>query len=319
MLLAALPAPSSTGDLLVAFLSILFASAPYLFIGTLLSGLIHVFLPVQFLDRVVPRNKILAALLAGLLGIVLPVSKCVIIPVTRRLIQKGLPLPFAVTYLLAAPIVNPIAALSTFAAFNEYQNVLAIGDLRHASMTIARLSLGYLVAVIVGLVISFFKPTQILRAPLAEAPTPEPVGFNAKLTAAMRATMSDFLDMAMYFTIGALLVSIFNTQISEAKLPSWLGNDFPGIPCMMGLAVVLSLCSTSDAFVAAPMMAFSLASKLAFLVIGPMVDMQLLFVYSTVFKRRIIIALTLGLFILIGLLSGPWMHFIQSLASNTKP
>lgn len=317
MFLAALPAPSSTGDIFVAFLSILFASAPYLLIGTFISGFIHVFLPAGFLDRVIPRNKILAALIAGLLGIVLPVSKCLIIPVTRGLIRKGLPLSFAVTYLLAAPIVNPITALSTFAAFNEFQNVLGLGDLRNASMTIARLSLGYLVAVIIGLLVSFFKPAKVLKDAPQETPAaPVPAGFSKKLVAAMRATMSDFLEVAMYFTIGAIIVSVFNTQIDEAKLPLWMGNDLFAIPAMMGVALVLSLCGTSDAFIAAPLIAFSLASKLAFLVLGPMMDMKLLFLYSTVFKRRMIIVLLLALLLLIGLLSGPWMHFIQSLALN---
>jgi uncharacterized protein len=86
----------------------------------------------------------------------------------------------------------------------------------------------------------------------------------------------------------------------------------------MGLAFILSLCSTSDAFIAAPMGVFSNAAKLAFLVFGPMMDVKLIFMYSAVFKRRVVIAMLIGLFVLVGVLAVPWMSLIQSLA-DSKP
>jgi hypothetical protein len=132
----------------------------------------------------------------------------------------------------------------------------------------------------------------------------------------MRAAMGDFLDTTMYFTIGVIITSVFNTQVDQSILNSVAGNEWLALPSIMGLAIVLSLCSTSDAFIAAPMAAFSMAAKLAFLVFGPMMDIKLLFMYSGVFKRRIVIALLIGLFILIGCLSEPWMMMIQKLATK---
>jgi uncharacterized membrane protein YraQ (UPF0718 family) len=84
---------------------------------------------------------------------------------------------------------------------------------------------------------------------------------------------------------------------------------------MMSLAFVLSLCSTSDAFIAAPMESFSLAAKLAFLVFGPMMDVKLVFMYAAVFKRRVVISMLIGLFILVGSLSIPWVTLMQKLAA----
>ena len=193
-------------------------------------------------------------------------------------------------------------------------------------MTIARLSLGYLVAVIVGLIVLRFKPGQVLRASIANkiaqaeaadaddhvhAPA---VSFNGKLVHAMRSSMRDFLDTAMYFAIGVVITSAFNTQINQSLLNAVAGNDWLAVPSLMGLAIVLSLCSTSDAFIAAPMTAFSMAAKLAFLVFGPMMDIKLLFMYSSVFQRKVVVSFLIGLFILIGLLSGPWMSLVQHLS-----
>ena len=324
--LADLPAPSRMGDILMAFLSIVFEGAPYILIGTIFSGIIDAFLPAKLLDRVLPKNKVLATLIAGFLGLVFPVCECAVVPVIRRLVQKGLPLSCAVTYMLSAPIMNPIVAISTLTAFKEFQG-LTWATAGNATMTIARLSLGYLVAVIVGLVVLRFKPGQVLRASIANkianaeaadddhghvhAPA---ANFNGKLVHAMRSSMRDFLDTAMYFAIGVVITSVFNTQINQGLLNTVAGNDWLAVPSLMGLAIVLSLCSTSDAFIAAPMTAFSMAAKLAFLVFGPMMDIKLLFMYSSVFKRKVVVSLLIGLFILIGLLSGPWMNLIQHLS-----
>jgi len=323
--LADLPAPSRMGDILMAFLSIVFEGAPYILIGTIFSGIIDAFLPAKLLDRVLPKNKILATLMAGFLGLVFPVCECAVVPVIRRLVQKGLPLSCAVTYMLSAPIMNPIVAISTLTAFKEFQG-LSWATAGNATMTIARLSLGYLVAVIVGLVVLRFKPGQVLRASIANkiaqaeaadaddhvhAPA---ASFNGKLVHAMRSSMRDFLDTAMYFAIGVVITSAFNTQINQSLLNAVAGNDWLAVPSLMGLAIVLSLCSTSDAFIAAPMTAFSMAAKLAFLVFGPMMDIKLLFMYSSVFQRKVVVSFLIGLFILIGLLSGPWMSLVQHLS-----
>jgi uncharacterized membrane protein YraQ (UPF0718 family) len=54
---------------------------------------------------------------------------------------------------------------------------------------------------------------------------------------------------------------------------------------MMALAFVLSLCSESDAFVAASFVKFGVGAQLAFLVFGPMVDTKLGVLYSATFRR----------------------------------
>lgn len=320
-LAVALPEPSRLGDFLMAFLSIIFEGAPYILIGTIFSGIIDAFLPAKLLDRVLPKSKVLSTLIAGFLGLVFPVCECAVVPVIRRLVQKGLPLSCAVTYMLSAPIMNPIVAISTLTAFKEFQG-LSWATAGNATMTIARLSLGYVVAVIVGLVVLRFKPGQVLRASIAskiEGAQADGGGhehgasFNGKLVHAMRSAMRDFLDTAMYFAIGVIITSAFNTQVNQAILNTVAGNEWLALPSIMGLAMVLSLCSTSDAFIAAPMASFSMAAKLAFLVFGPMMDIKLLFMYSSVFRRKVVVFLLIGLFVLIGALSTPWIELIQSL------
>ena len=83
-------------------------------------------------------------------------------------------------------------------------------------------------------------------------------------------------------------------------------SDLVGIPSMMILAFVLSLCSTSDAFIAAQMLSFSSAAKLAFLIFGPMMDVKLVFMYGAVFKPKFVILMALSLFIAIAIICSVW-------------
>ena len=57
---------------------------------------------------------------------------------------------------------------------------------------------------------------------------------------------------------------------------------------MMGLAVLLCLCSEADAFVAASFSTLNPAAKLGFLVLGPMLDLKLYLMYTTMFRPRLI-------------------------------
>jgi len=291
-------------DFAFAFLSILLEGAPFILLGTLLSGFIDVYLPSGAIERFLPRNKIAAILVSGLLGIFLPVCECAVVPVIRRLVKKGLPVSCGLTYMLAAPIVNPITALSTFKAFNGQSPLY---------MMSSRLFLGYLVAVIVGLIILRLPIKKILQPGIA--PEPQDPGHDLehyhhesaphpknRLTLALRSALKDLVDVGVYFSIGITITAMFNTQISlDAPLIEGIAsNTYAGPAGLMALSFLLSLCSTSDAFIAATLHKFGYAARLAFLVFGPMMDVKLLFLYSTVLRKKFILFLALGLFFGIG-------------------
>lgn len=335
--------PDSQQDFALAFLSILFEGAPFILLGTLISGFIDIYLPAGTMDRFLPRNRNLAVVAAGLLGAVFPVCECAVVPVIRRLVKKGLPVSCALTYMLAAPIVNPITALSTWKAF-QGQNA--------AMMTSSRLLLGFLIAVAVGLVVSRLPLAAVLKERLLkslEEPEKEPAQGPAKddcchhhhgescdhhhhhehgpgcghdhshahdgdnrLVAAFRSAMKDFIDVGVYFSIGVSITALFNTGIAPgAQWLDGLAGSTVGAPAaLMVLAFVLSLCSTSDAFIAATLDKFSWGAKLAFLTFGPMMDVKLLFLYQTVLRKRFIVLLGLGLFLAIGGITVFWQQLL---------
>lgn len=291
-------------------------------LGTLISGFIDIYLPPGAMDRFLPKNKTLAVMVAGLLGAVFPVCECAVVPVIRRLVGKGLPMSCALTYMLAAPIVNPITALSTWKAFQGQAPWM---------MTGGRMLLGYLVAVAVGLVVMRISMKKVLRKSLLEKiekPVEkeshegccghdhdhghhhhhEPKNKDGRLVAAMRSAQKDFVDVGVYFTIGVAITALFNTGIAPGAewLDSLAGNPVIAPAALMALAFILSLCSTSDAFIAATLAKFTWGAKLAFLVFGPMMDVKLIFLYQSVMQKKFILWLATGLFLVIWLVAVVW-------------
>ncbi len=315
-------------DFALAFLSILFEGAPFILLGTLISGFIDIYLPPGTMDRFLPKNRNLAVIVSGLLGAVFPVCECAVVPVIRRLLGKGLPLGCALTYMLAAPIVNPITALSTWKAF-QGQSPLA--------MTSGRMLLGFLVAVGVGLVVSRISMRKVLRKSIADKVEADAAkkehhhdhdydhsccghdhshdhddsskkADDSRLIAAMRSAQKDFVEVGVYFTIGVAITALFNTGIAPGAiwLDSLAGNPVAAPAALMALAFILSLCSTSDAFIAATLAKFTWSAKLAFLVLGPMLDVKLVFLYQTVLRRKFILGMSLSVFAFIWAVAVAW-------------
>lgn len=318
--------PDSQQDFALAFLSILFEGAPFILLGTLVSGFIDVYLPAGTMDRFLPKNRKLAVVVAGLLGAVFPVCECAVVPVIRRLVKKGLPVSCALTYMLAAPIVNPITALSTWKAFQGQSPLL---------MTSSRLLLGFIIAVAVGLIVSRLPLAAVLREkiladPNKDSPPQAEADDNPshddcchdhgccghdhdsapgnRIVAAFRSAMKDFVDVAVYFAIGVSITALFNTGIAPGAvwLDSLTGSMVGAPAALMVLAFILSLCSTSDAFIAATLDKFAWGAKLAFLTFGPMMDVKLIFLYQTVMRKKFIALLGIGLFLAIGAISIVW-------------
>src|SRR4029453_16108225 len=138
--------------------------------------------------RFLPRNAFLGICLSGAMGLVFPMCECGVVPVIRRLINKGLPVSNAIAYMLAAPIVNPIVILSTYAAFRG-QNA--------AEFTMLRVGVGYLVSVIVASAVHNLPLRTVLRRGiLSEGSALHGVvsahQFSTRVGSALRVAVTDF-------------------------------------------------------------------------------------------------------------------------------
>jgi uncharacterized protein len=309
----------SAQDFTFSFLSVLFEGVPFLLLGSIISGLVDVFVSSERMQRLMPKNSGAAIAISGLLGLVFPMCECGSVIVIRRFIKKGLPLSSAVTYMLASPIVSPLVALSTYAAFKGNNP---------GTMTFLRLSIGYLIAVAIGFIVSRLRAETILHPSALMAPnasrraaltvTAAPAeeqqpqqdfstvvagaSFPKKLLLSVQSATADFLDVGFFLIIGTAIAAVFNTAVKQDIILPLATNPPTAIASLMLLAAALALCSTTDAFIAATFKAFPFAAKLGFLLFGPVFDLKLFWLYGVLFKRRFIILLALGLFVAIWLI-----------------
>ncbi len=291
------------------FLGIFIEAAPFLLLGTLVSGLLEAFVSHDDIARWTPRNPILATIAGAFMGMVFPVCECGVVPVVRRLFNKGLPMSVGVTFLLAAPVMNPVVLVSTYIAFG-------LGPI-----WIGRFVITALVAVGVGLVFALSaRPHEVLQ-PQSLMPVMggsgevipmyavhKRPGLLAGLRQALEMAGDEFFEMGRYLIIGSMLAAGMQTLISQNVLLALGEGPVISVLVMQALAFLLSVCSTVDAFLALAFVGtFTSGSILAFLTFGPMVDIKSTLMFMGVFKRRTVLYLIL-LPMLMTLLIGIWIN-----------
>jgi uncharacterized membrane protein YraQ (UPF0718 family) len=264
---------------LIVFGSLVVQAMPFVLVGALASAAIEIFVPVNALERLAGLPRPLQLPMAALAGVAFPICECGSVPVARRLAARGLTPSAAVTFMLAAPVLNPVVIASTFVAYRARSSLW--------TMVIGRFALGMLVAVAVGWVVGSRSKDEVLRPRSDEkgAVLVEPAPPDARWRRFFLHTGNDFLFMGRYLLVGAAAAAMVQTFLPASFVSKVAGTPVLDIAVMMGLATVLSLCSESDAFVAASFVQFGPAAQLAFLVSGPMIDLKLGALYAGTFRR----------------------------------
>ena len=275
---------------LIVFGSLVVQAMPFVLVGALASAAIEVFVPVNALERLARLPRPLQLPAAALAGVAFPICECGSVPVARRLAARGLTPSAAVTFMLAAPVLNPVVIASTFVAYRARSSLW--------TMVIGRFALGMLVAVVVGWVVGSRSKDEVLRprSDEARAVLVEPGPPEARWRRFFFHTGSDFLFMGRYLLIGAAAAAMVQTFLPASFVSTVAGTPVLDIAVMMGLATVLSLCSESDAFVAASFVQFGPGAQLAFLVSGPMIDLKLGALYAGTFRRGFLPMLVVTVF-----------------------
>jgi uncharacterized membrane protein YraQ (UPF0718 family) len=321
-----LPTKADSGpltSLAIVFVSIVLEAIPFMFVGALAGGIVEAFVSRDRMTSLLPQRGWVTVCLSAMMGIIFPVCECAVVPVVRRLVRKGLPLPAAIGYLLGGPIVNPIVAASTAFAYKFDWRVVTL-----------RLVLGYGIAVTIGLLMGrifsretaikgdieetdgslcgcgsthesteFFAQTTIHASSQAANQDTIPAcactahaantgSFIDKIGWAFRHAADDFLEVGHYLVIGAFIAALAQTYIERSFFLKLAGTPALSVVLMMVLAILLNLCSEADAFIASSFRGLMpLPAQMAFMLTGPMFDLKLLLMYQSVFRRKAIMIL----------------------------
>lgn len=272
------------------FLSMIMEAIPFVLLGVLISGLIQSFITERWIARIMPANRFLASLFGCSVGILFPSCECGIVPITRRLLNKGVPLNAGIAFMLTGPIVNPIVLFSTYIAFGNDWRVVAI-----------RAGMAFAVALVVSMSVALLFPVLPLRvneqqmAAASEMPIIVPRSrppVTTRLSQVLSHAIEEFFSVGKYLVLGAFIAACMQTFIPTSSLLNLGSNPIMASLVMIGLAFTMSLCSEADAFIASSFRStFSMGSLSAFLVFGPMIDIKNTLMLLAAFRGKFVIVL----------------------------
>ena len=307
------------------FQGLLLEAIPFLLLGVVIAGLARWLVPQGAWISRLPRHPVLAPITGALMGFALPACECGNVPVARRLLASGAPLGTGFGFLFAAPVLNPIVLASTWAAFPDQPWLL-----------VARPLGAFLLAILLSLLLAQLPESQLLEAALlSERRLSQPlrkldllqrgsglIGAPLPVSAVtptqrpsprdvLDQSSREFLDLLALLVLGCVIAAMVQTWLPRSWLLAIGGAPTGSILALMLLAVVVSVCSSVDAFLALGFAAqVTPGALLAFLLLGPVVDLKLAGLFTVLMRPRAI-AITAAAASLGVLLIGQWVNLWQ--------
>lgn len=241
------------------FVAVVIQSIPFLILGVAIAGAVSALVSQSALDRLLPRNPVLAVPVAGIAGAALPGCECASVPIAGSLVGRGIAPSAALTFLLAAPAINPIVLVSTAVAFSGRLDMVG-----------ARFAASLLTSIVVGWVWLARGRSDLLRLrrPLRH-------DHHGRFESLVDSVRHDLVHAGGFLILGGAIAASVNTFVPRQVMDAVADHAVLAVLAMAAFAFVVAMCSEADAFVAASMTAFSDTAKLVFMVVGPAVDVKL--------------------------------------------
>lgn len=311
--------------------SIFLEALSFMLIGSIVSGVVEAFVPSGIIERLVLGNRFAVVAGSASMGMFFPVCECAIVPVARRLLKKGVPLSAGIAFMLAVPIVNPVVIWSTAVAYQgEWSVVLTRVLIGFGIACTAAMIMGRAFSDKNALLPSVF-PAKKQKACShnhdhkhehnhshhhdhkhdhgpgcshthhVTHSEPHKTGmFGSRVISSLQHARDDFFDVAPFLVIGTLIAAIIRSSIPTSVIEHLAQSPVLETGSMMFLAFALNLCSEADAFIAASFTGIiTLTGQMAFMVLGPMLDIKLLLMYRSVFRGKFIVALACVVVVLV--------------------
>lgn len=291
-------------NIAIIFISIFFESLPFLVLGSLISSIIETYVSNETIAKIIPKNKVLGSFVGVFLGFFIPACDCAVIPVSKRLLKKKVPINVAISFMLASPIINPVVLLSTYYAFYS----------KNPEIFWYRLLFGILISLIIGIIVGIiYNKKDIIRNSILEDDDCDcdhchhdhhKHTLKNDFYSIVKHTANDMFEVVKYLMFGAFIASLVQVLLPRGVLLVFNNSQVLSIITLMLFAYLISLCSTSDSFVGKSLLSlFSKESIMAYLLLGPMIDIKNTFVLLGNFKKKFVITFISLIFIVIFIFS----------------
>ena len=249
------------------FLALIFETTPFLLAGVIISVAAGPFLE-RALSAAAMRNPVAGTLAGASAGLLLPMCDCGSRPLAHRLALAGRR-EFAIAFLVAAPVINPIVLVTTWVAF------------RNGEILALRVGITAVIAFAAAAVLS--RMNAEIALPIEGADAHDDHQDHGDLSTLAPRALGEFFELFQFLVFGAALAAAIQAYFDQGLLTSANGL-FVSVAAMMFLAFLLSICSSVDAFVVAGLGGLGLGPTLAFLTFGPIVNLKSVPMYMRLFS-----------------------------------
>jgi uncharacterized protein len=255
--------------------------APYLLLGFLFAGILHVYFPRDKVVRFMGKNNLSSVVNASLLGVPLPLCSCGVIPTGISFYKSGASRGSTVSFLISTPQTG-------------VDSIMATGALLGWPMAILRPIIAFVTGIFGGLFTNhFYKDEQRdEQAKVSEVAELSAFKYKYKFFELFRYAFVEFLqDIAKWLTIGILLAAFISLLIPDDFFSSYLNNNLLSMFIILLISVPLYVCATGSIPIAAVLMLKGLSpgAAIVFLMAGPATNIATITVVGKVLGRKTLI------------------------------
>lgn len=289
----------------------LVSMAPYISLGFLMAGVLHIFINAQTVVKYLGKGRIKSVIYAALLGIPLPLCSCAVLPTTTSLKKQGANNGAAMSFLISTPETGVDSLAVTYALLDPI-------------MMLFRPVAAFVTAVTAGLTENFFGKTyddtnKTFTPDLAckvdnccdgnDCPPELHSRHHSlveKLYAGFRYGFGEILhDIAGWLLPGIAIAGAISVLVPDDFMQTYLHGGVPAMLLMLIVGIPFYICATASTPIAAALIlkGVSPGAALVFLLAGPATNAATISVVYGLFKKRAT-AIYLGSIALCSILMG---------------
>lgn len=277
---------------LLSLLNVVCEMAPYLLLGFLIAGILHVFVPQGFYRKYLSKDNKLAVLWAALLGVPLPLCSCGVIPTAIGLRNEKASKGAVASFMIATPQTGIDSILATF-------SLMGLG------FAIVRPVAALITGVCGGLLVNRFAPEEDGTVTSGSDCCAE--NGNKIYRVLKYAYFHMIQDIGGRLVIGLLVAALIQVAIPDEFFLHFGSQPLLQMLVILIVAVPMYICSTGSIPVAAALIMKGLTpgAALVMLMAGPAVNLASIMVVRKALGKRftwIYLLVIVGFSVLFGLL-----------------
>lgn len=265
--------------LLYSLVNILNEMSPYILLGFLIAGLLHVFVPSSMMSRHLSGNGWRPVVKAALFGIPLPLCSCGVLPTAVSLRRQGASKAASTSFLIATPQTGVDSIAATYSLLG-----LPFAIIRPVAALIG--------AMIGGLSVGYFAPDKTSNSHNIECACSDderPQGFIAKIVEAIRFGLVDMVaSVGKWLVIGLVVAALITIFVPDTLFLSLSKYPLPAMFAVVIVAIPMYICATGSIPIAMSLMMKGLSPGIAFVMLmaGPAANFASIMILNKTQGRR---------------------------------